>query len=325
MTARDPIADYLRALDDELSLPRRSRARILAETEDHLRCASADLGDGAAAIERYGSPATVATSFAHARARAANGRLAVGTAAAVLPFVVVFFLATQVPSVRAGAPAAAVANGVAGTLGWLTVQLAGVCFVLAIVRCWRLRCTPVPAAGTLRLAWRTAATATLATALTLVADVAAFTRMPAGQGQHAALIFGLVLAAIAGTAVAATQLILAARSVRSLARHVDEPATQDAFDDLGALANAIGDRIGITTHRVAPLALVRRRPWAFAALSALAIGLAAGANHLIAEGAPPHGAAQALAVLLLIAAIEGTAVLACYAALGRFLGLRRPT
>jgi hypothetical protein len=52
------------------------------------------------------------------------------------------------------------------------------------------------------------------------------------------------------------------------------------------------------------------------------IGLITGGSHLVGEGLPPEGLGLALLVLLLIAAIEGAAILACYALFGRFLGIR---
>jgi hypothetical protein len=64
-------------------------------------------------------------------------------------------------------------------------------------------------------------------------------------------------------------------------------------------------------------------PRRLGALTALAAGLVLTATHLVAEGPPTDGALVALAVAGIIVGIEGSAVLVCFAVLGRFLGLRR--
>ena len=59
----------------------------------------------------------------------------------------------------------------------------------------------------------------------------------------------------------------------------------------------------------------RMDPWAFAALFALAVGALGFAGGWVAEGDPGSG--------LVRGAFEAAAVLACFAALGRRLALRR--
>jgi hypothetical protein len=69
---------------------------------------------------------------------------------------------------------------------------------------------------------------------------------------------------------------------------------------------------------------LRRHPWRFALLVALAAGLALAATHAVGEGGPPslHELPVALLAGLLIVAIEGGAVLLGFLALGGFLGIR---
>ena len=61
----DPIRTYLAELERALPLAPGLKRRILAEAEDHLREAEADVG-AEAAVERFGEAKTVARSFAGA-------------------------------------------------------------------------------------------------------------------------------------------------------------------------------------------------------------------------------------------------------------------
>ena len=70
--------------------------------------------------------------------------------------------------------------------------------------------------------------------------------------------------------------------------------------------------------------MLRSHPWRFGVACALIAGLLAGGGHLLAEGPPTAGVAVAVLVVLVIAAIEGAAVLGCYVLFGRFLGIRSP-
>jgi hypothetical protein len=68
---------------------------------------------------------------------------------------------------------------------------------------------------------------------------------------------------------------------------------------------------------------MRRHPWRMATLVALGAGLALGLAHAVGEGGLPPLHRLPLAVLasLIIATIEGTAVLVSYLVLGRYLGV----
>jgi hypothetical protein len=348
MSEHPLVDEYLARLHRELRLPRRRRADVLAEAHDHLLCAVAALtrdgrsdGDGAReAVARYGSAQVVAQSHARARSGRATARLAGGVAASIASFVALFAATTQVPAVQAGIPATAMTSGAAGVVGWIAVQLAVACGALTLIRCWRLRVLPAPRAGTLRLVNRSAATAVGAIGLSLVFDLAAFVRMPAGQGQHAELVFGLWSLTMAAITGAAVQVLVAHRRLRWLERYGAEAAREDALDDiretalavlrLVAAAPIVGAPARVAERVVAgalagrsPLArALRGRPWRFGAGCAVLVGLLAGGAHLVAEGFPADGVGVALLVVLIITAIEGAAVLACYALLGRFLGIR---
>lgn len=347
MTGRRLIDDYMARLARELTLPRRLRARVLAEAEDHLLCAVADLVcDGRSAVDaerealaRHGSVAEVARSHARARSTRATVRTTTGVIGSVGLFGALFVATTQVPAVQAGIPATAVTTGAAGVVGWIAVQLALFCGALAVIRCHRLRGRSAGRAGALRLANRSAATAVAAIAVSLLLDIAAFVRMPAGQGEHAALVFGLVVLSLASSAGTFVQIAVAQRRLRALERHGPEPADEDALDDVRDALLAIARVLaGVPfIRRAAPLAelvvgralasgspvarVLRDHPWRFGATVALLAGLLASGGHLAAEG-PPANVALALLVVSIIAAIEGSAVFACYVLFGRFLGLR---
>jgi hypothetical protein len=348
MTGRPLIDDYLAQLSTELTVPRRMRARVLAEAEDHLLCASGDLAlEGRSEVEaereaiaRYGCAKLVAHSHARTMSIRATARLATGTTVSVGSFVALFVATTQLPAVHAGVPATAMTSGATGAVGWIAVQIAVACGALAVIRCLRLRGEYQGRAGTLRLANRTAATSVVAMGLSLLCDIAAFVRMPPGQGQHAALVFGLVLLAMATTAGAAAQILVAQRRLRALERNGHEPASEDALDDVcaaalatlralatvpiaGPAASLMERVVGRRLAAGSPLtSVLRRHPWRSGAAVALLTGLLTSCGHLIAEGAPTDGVSVAFLAALLIASIEGAAVFGCYLLFGRFLGIR---
>jgi hypothetical protein len=126
--------------------------------------------------------------------------------------------------------------------------------------------------------------------------------MPAGQGQHAALVFGLVLVSMATTASATVQLAVAERRLRALERYGPEPAGEDALDDVRETALAVL-RLVSGVPIVGPAARVAERlvgralvlgspltrelrchPWRFGAGCALLAGLLTSGAHLVAEG-----------------------------------------
>ena len=121
----------------------------------------------------------------------------------------------------------------------------------------------------------------------------------------------LALVASAAATIAAGALAIDARRAAVVARRADEPAPDDAWDDLAALTGRL------------PVAGLQRHPWRVACAAALAAGLAAALGHLAAEGPPADGAGDLVAVTAVLVGLEGAAVLGCFVLLGRFLGLRR--
>ena len=200
-------------------------------------------------------------------------------------------------AVVAGAIAAALygalfaaGRGAADPLAWFAVQLAFVCTAVTVLRVWRHRHAAALPAGDLRYVNRGMAVALAAVAL--------------GNRSWVAL-----------AAVAAAVLLLRAHArTRALATLADEPARGDALGDLAAL-----------TGPAEPLAdalaeLARAHRHRFCALVALAAGLAVSAGHAIGDGPPAPTWGGVLASVIILA-IEASAVVVCFAALRRPLGL----
>src|SRR5947209_20350905 len=57
------IDEYLLTLRARLHVPARRRRRILAEVEDHLACAAAELRSPEEAVRRFGPPRELAQTF----------------------------------------------------------------------------------------------------------------------------------------------------------------------------------------------------------------------------------------------------------------------
>lgn len=139
---------------------------------------------------------------------------------------------------------------------------------------------------------------------------------------------GLVVACVAAVAVAQSGIIgavlfaaavaagLSVARSRARARVVKAGApTDDALDDIAAI-------VPLAPVRTLGGAL-RAHPWLVALGFAGACGLALAGQHALVEGGLALGWRQLLAALV-IASIEATAVIACFAAFGRMLGIRRP-
>lgn len=193
------IEAYLRELDGCLRLPRRLRARALAEARDHLLCAAERDGE-AEAIARFGAPSLVARRFAEEVAAGSSRWATVVTAAAVL-------------SVGA---VVALNDGARGPLAFLAGQVAATCLVLGLVRVLRHRHDAAVPAAKLRYVDRANATALVAAAA-------------AGAGHMALPVL------VAPIVVGAVCVARAAARTRGLASLADEPTADRALDDLVAL------------------------------------------------------------------------------------------
>ncbi len=323
------ITDYLIELIGSLDVSAARRRRILAEVEDHLQSTAAELhasgydADAAEreAVRRFGSAQTLAQTFHEneaARAARTAGRVAVVLAALLV------LIEVNPPGIltwgQAGFPA--------GVLGFVFGQIALVAGGLTLARLYRARETGGPRGVRLTLVLRGArvvaacAWVTLVCGLTVVHDAH-------GAPPPASTVSLLGLAAV----VAFLTGVLRRSRRRASTAGVDPGAVptpdEDALADLTAIRIRVLTRFGHRTpsvrhaSRLAALLHLQRHPWRFATLVALAAGLALGLAHGVGEGGLPPVHRLPLAVLagLIIATIEGSAVLVSYLALGRYLGI----
>jgi hypothetical protein len=280
------IDRYLEALDLELvdvGIPNRLRRRILVESEDHLR--SDDR-----ALDRFGTPAEVANAFAaelgaRASRRAAVGAfLALGVAGAV-------FAVSFVGASFAGHPPPDTLPLLA-LLALVAVifapQVSFVAGSLALVRVLRRREPVLPSAELTVINRRTGIALVFGIVTMIALGVLALELRSDSAGWWVALT-------LIGVAIATPLLVLAALPTAVAARLRPRVAGDpgDLFDDLG---------------------FGRTGPWRFAGSVALAMGLVVFLAAAV-QGDPFDGAVNGTA--------EAIACLAGFAALGRYLGLRR--
>jgi hypothetical protein len=280
------IDRYLEALDLELvdvGIPSRLRRRILAECEDHLRS-----DDGA--LDRFGTPAEVANGFA-AELGARTSRRAAVRAFVALGIAGAVYAASFIGASFAGHPAPdtwPLLAQLALVAVILAPQVSFVAGSLALVRAVRRRAIVLPSAE-LRVINRRTGIALAFGIVTMVAlGVLALELRHESAGWWVALT-------LVGVAIAMPLLLLAALPA-TVAAHLKPRVAGDAgdlFDDLG---------------------FGRTEPWRFAGLVAVGLGLVV---FLVAaiQGDPFDGAVNGTA--------EALACLVGFAALGRYLGLRR--
>jgi hypothetical protein len=334
------VSRYLESLDRELRLPRRARDRIVAEARDHLHEAvAAGLERGLpsheaerAAVEGFGDPRELAACFHEQSAVASAGRASSRTAVLLGAFLV------------AGVAAAGgrLNQFPYGIVIWVAAQAAVVSGAIAAARWLRYRDAGIPAAR-LRDAYRANAIAIACVASAALAEgIDALTHTstwPAGYAIGSGLL-------VAGAA--ATGLLVARAGARARLVAVADPSSDElALDDLLAVARMGAARVerrvpalvgsvrgaeraaAAVRERAPRLATwldLRRSPWRFCAIFALACGVAVAAGHAVTDGGGPltfANAARALSAGLALIGIEGLAVVLCFAAFGRLLGIRR--
>jgi hypothetical protein len=191
-----------------------------------------------------------------------------------------------------------------GVVVFVGAQLASVAAVLGLVRWVRYR-NGVPAS---RLAdvWRANLVAVGCVAVVSLAELVD------SLESNSAL-------AIGSTVMLVLALPVSLEVIRSMRRACVVQAgapTEDALDDFVALVPQLAPILRRTQ------ALLRVRPWFFCAAFAAACGIALAAQHNAAEGGVAISWRPLLAALI-IASIEAAAVVACFAAFGRLLGIRR--
>ncbi len=290
------IARYLESLSGELRVPRRARARIVAEVGDHLRESVAGGRSESEAVEAFGDPSELAARFHEQFASASAKRAGTSTALLLAAFLIGCAAAVLGP-----------ANHFPfGIVVFFGAQLAVVAAALGVARRLRYR-GAVPAARLADL-YRANGLAVACVAVVSLAEL-----VDAGPSTPLA---------IGGASLFAASLGVGTSVARSRARARVVPAeapADDALDDLLAVTRRLpAAGVVIGTVRSA----LRANPWRFCLLFAAACGLALAAQHNVTEGGVAIGWRPLLAALV-IASIEAAAVIACFAAFGRFLGIRR--
>ena len=285
------IASYLDTLSAELRVPRRARERILAEARDHLLESVAAGQSEQEAVAAFGEPREVAARF--------HEQLASSSARRATALTVVLALAFGVALLAAFGSSNSFPFGVIVFVG---AQLAAVTGALALVR-W-LRYRSAPSVPTERLAdlYRTGAVTVGALAVVGLAETVDGMPITGGLMLAAALAVGL-------------RVRVAAARARVLPHAA---STEDAVDDVVAVLPQLA-----TAAKWLPL---RRNPWRVCLAFALACGIALAAWHGVVEASGPvtvANAGRALLAALVIASIEASAVIVCFAAFARPLGLRR--
>jgi hypothetical protein len=280
---------YLEELGRELTthgIRGSTRCRILAEVIDHLDC-------DPAAEDRFGSPQEIANEFA-AQLGAQRTRRAAVWAFAALGIAGAVYATCFVSLAFAGPPTEALAPALGALAFALTIVAPQVSFVaggLALVRAVRRRRDRVLPTQEL-VAIRRRTTVALTAGLVTMGALAlyAFEYRATLEAWWTTLVF-------AATAVASSLLVAAVVPAAGSARLKPQVAGDagDVFDDVGI------DRL-------------RTDPWRFARLVALAVGVAVWLAGIV-QGDPIDG--------LIRGALEAAACLAGFAALGRYLGLRR--
>lgn len=318
------ITDYLAELIGALDTSPARRRRIVAEVEDHLQCAAAELHaaglscDAAEreAVRRFGPAGALAATFREDEAAiAARGA---GRAAMILAALIVLAVADPpgiVTWARAGFPA--------GLVTFVFGQIACVAAGLTLMRCYRARATRGPRGVRLTLVLRGTLVVTVCAAVIFACGLAVVATAPGTTP----LLTVAALVALGGAIASSGRTVCRARR-RAAAAGIDRAAgptaQDDALSDLAALSDPV---LGPLLRRVPRLLAwlhLRRHPWRVASLLALACGVPLGIANIVGEGGLPAPGRIPLALLagFVIVAIEATAVLLSFLALGRYLGIR---
>ncbi|HKN94304.1 MAG TPA: hypothetical protein VJU60_08235 [Thermoleophilaceae bacterium] len=301
------ISAYLDRLSAELRVPARTRARILAEARDHIEESIAAGRSEAEALAAFGEPGLLAARFHEELASSSARRASAHTVLLVAVFGIAMTLA-------AFGPANAFGLGIVVFIG---AQLAAVAGAIAFVRWLRYRSTVAVPSDRLGDIYR--ANALTAGAIGVVALAELVNGL--GAGRPALAVGGGVLLA------AASAVGLRVRSASARARVVPAAAPdEDVLDDVVAVGNRYAPQLMSAVQRTPAWLDLRHKPWRFCLVFATMCGLAlAGWHALVEAGGPPDvsNVARALLAGVVIASIEAVAVIACFAAFGRFLGIRR--
>jgi hypothetical protein len=303
------IERYLQQLALELAqegVRGRAAKRVVAEARDHLLELEAEHGERGA-VAHLGKSATLARAVAVQLATTWTRRATYGAFLALALTGIAYLAVFAVVNLGGGWPdlfgGDIAALGVGAVIGaTLFPQVAFVSGCLALLRAFRLRAGHALPAGELRVMRSRAAIALVAAALTwvcLALFAIEFRDAPPLEPWVPAAVLGLCVAAAIALACGAIALARSARPSAAAGPRVGG----DVFDDLGPI------------FELPLLRGLRAHPWRFAAIFAGAVAFCAFAMGIASEGDPQGAVLQAF--------VEGLAVLASFALLGRPLALRR--
>ena len=263
-------------------------------------------------------------------------RAASAAALAVVAFWALFVFSAELPAGRAHSPWAEDPYDAVVSFCALLVPLVA---IITFVRCQRWRGPDPMPVPVVRQVLRGAGVALLAIGATVVADVAALSRVETWGPWFGSLVGLLALTGVL-TLCGATLVTFAWwRSRRYVAGEAANPAGEDdALDDVLALSVDVGTIVRrrvpclgealVTGARRAEVALrssprsPRRHPWAYCLVVAVLCGAAFSTWHSLLEGLPADPP-LALQVWLLYAGILASGIVAVYTLLGRYLRLIR--
>jgi HAAS len=285
------IGSYVDALSAELRVARRARDRIVAETRDHLVEAVAAGQTEEEAVAAFGEARQLAARF-HEQLASSSARRAAGQTALLA-------IAFGIGVAAAFGSSNTFALGIVVFVG---AQLAAVAGALALVRWLRYRSAPLVPSARLGDLYRTGFVVVGAVAVVGIAEMVNGLPIAGGVMLAAALVVGVRVRA----AVARARVLPPA------------PSTEDVLDDVVAVLPQL--------EPVAKWVPLRRNPWRVCLLFAVACGVALAGWHGVVEAGGPVTFAnfgRAMLAGIVIASIEAAAVIACFAAFARPLGIRR--
>lgn len=352
----DTVIDrYLAELGAELQVPARTRQRIVAEARDHLNAAVADddacdvEAAQARAITAFGAAGVVARRFACELAVGATRRAARRGAAMLVACLALCDVSTS--SFLHVAPGW-INDGPGSALLWIIGQIGLVAGVVSLARAHAARREDVLDMARLRYVARGLLVLAGCSALTLTLAAAAVVDeiTSGGIGLTAAVAIAALTLSIG--VITAAGAIAACQASRRLGTVDNSPLSASGREPLIDLRDTLRDGLAWIAQRLPVSATLRRtavihrrssaiggslrgvgrrldpaeHPWRYGALVALLAGAAVPVvdlGVLVLQGAVRAGIGDLVTVAPLLGAIEAMLVLAGYATLGPFLGLRR--
>ena len=242
---------------------------------------------------------------------------------AVVIWVVLFFLSSEIGAVRAVSPWSEDPADLVVSLTFLLLGVVGpVTFIRVQQDAGRMVMRARTADDVMRGLYVAVGAVAVADATMLATWVAGG---PAAMGASWARVLAFVLGLSVATALVGAVATVRTARVTGAWRRSASDEDRDALDDFQAWTAHVRPLLpvhrSVTTWLAGPFS-PRRNRWRFAILVAVAFGLSYSAWHLLVEGPAPSVSA-AVTILLVFAAFGAAAVMAGWIAFGRYLRLVR--